>query len=480
MSEHEGVNVSEGVHANEGVAVRPGAAERLVRMVQLPTVSAELETRGLDDFDRFRELIGELYPLVTEHLELERVGDLGLLYRWRASGASATSGTTATVGTTGTTATTTAAPVVLMAHFDVVPAAPGDGWRLPPFEGRIENGSVWGRGTLDDKGPLLVVLEAVENLLAGGFTPARDVYLSFGGDEESYGKAARAISDLFHERDITPWLVIDEGGAVVDAPLPFVEVPTAMVGVGEKGMLTVRLRAVGEGGHASAPPWLTAATRIGRAVGRLTPNSFPARTPKSTRAMLSAFTPHTSGPARTLLRLLTAWPWLTARVFARLGGEPAALVRTTVAPTMLQAGSAHNVLPSEASAIVNLRIAVGETVATTVRRLRRVIGDPMVDIEIVEGSDPSPESPVDDARFAAIADAVGVSYPEAITAPYLMMAATDSRWFHRYAPAVYRFAPLAMTAAQRATIHGVDEHVTIDSLERGERFHRALITALPA
>ncbi|WP_308799134.1 M20/M25/M40 family metallo-hydrolase [Agromyces silvae] len=452
MSDHERERV-------DAVPVRPGAAERLSRMVQLPTVSAELETRGLDDFERFRELIDELYPLVSAQLELERVGDLGLLYRWRGSGPGD--------------------PVVLMAHFDVVPAASRDGWRIPPFEGRIADGAVWGRGTLDDKGPLLVVLEAVENLLAVDVIPARDVYLSFGGDEESYGKAARAISDLFRERRITPWLVIDEGGAVVDAPLPFVKVPAAMVGVGEKGVLTVRLRAVSDGGHASAPPKLTAAARVGRAVAKLTPSTFAARTPSSTRAMLRAFTPHTRGAARLLLRVLTAVPWLTARVFSRLGGEPAALVRTTVAPTMLEGGTAHNVLPSEASAIVNLRIAIGETVATTVTRLRRAIGDPSVAVEIIEGSDPSPESPVDDARFRAIGDAVAASYPEAITAPYLMMAATDSRWFHRFAPAVYRFAPLAMTAAQRASIHGVDEHVTIDSLVRGERFHRTLLTSLP-
>ena len=146
------------------MTVRPGVAERLSRMVQLPTVSAELDRRGLDDFDRFRELLVELYPLVHQNLALERVTDLGLLYRWRGTGDDD--------------------PVVLMGHFDVVPAGDDDGWTFPPYEGRIHDGSVWGRGTLDDKGPLLVILEAVENLLADGFVPERDVYLSFGGDEE--------------------------------------------------------------------------------------------------------------------------------------------------------------------------------------------------------------------------------------------------------------------------------------------------------
>ncbi|RZS64037.1 carboxypeptidase PM20D1 [Agromyces ramosus] len=442
------------------VTVRPGAPERLARMVQLPTVSADLEQRGLADFDRFRDLLAELYPLVHEHLAFEQVTDLGLLYRWPGRG--------------------DGDPVVLMAHYDVVPAVEADGWTFPPFEGRIHGGSVHGRGTLDDKGPLLVLLEAVENLLADGYSPARDVYLSLGGNEESHGAAAAAIADLFRERRLTPWLVLDEGGAVVDAPLPFVKVPAAMVGVGEKGVLTLRLTARGDGGHASAPPATTPTARVARAVHRLSPNPFPKRMPRSMRAMLATFVPHTRGGSRLLLRTLIALPRVTARVFARLGGEPAALVHTTVAATMLEGGTAANVLPANAVATLNLRIAVGETVASATARVRRVIRDRAVAVDVVEGSDPSPESPTDNAQFAAIAAAVGEAFPEATTAPYLMMAATDSRWFHRFSPAVYRFAPLAMTASQRASIHGVDESVTIDSLERGERFHRALITSLPA
>ena len=443
----------------EPVTVRPGAPERLARMVQLPTVSAELAQRGPSDFERFRELLAELYPLVHANLAFEQVTPLGLLFRWQGRG--------------------DGDPVVLMAHYDVVPAVEADGWTFPPFEGRVGDGSVHGRGTLDDKGPLLVLLEAVENLLADGFTPARDVYLSFGGDEESHGEAARAIADLFRDRGLTPWLVLDEGGAVVDAPLPFVKVPAAMVGVGEKGVLTLRLGARGEGGHASAPPATTPTARIARAVHRLTPNPFPKRMPRSMRTMLATFVPHTTGAARMLLRALTAMPWLTARVFARVGGEPSALVRTTVAATMLSGGTADNVLPASASATLDLRIAVGETIGSAVARVRRVIRDRAVTVEVVAGSDPSPESPTDGAAFAAIVGAVAASYPEAITAPYLMMAATDSRWFHRFSPAVYRFAPLQMTAAQRVSIHGVDEWVSIDSLERGERFHRALISSLP-
>ncbi len=166
-----------------------------------------------------------------------------------------------------------------MAHFDVVPVDERDSWTHPPFAGTIADGWVYGRGALDDKGPLVVVLEAVENLLAAGFTPAQDVYLSFGGDEEVFGSSAQATAAALQARAVVPWLVVDEGGAVVDAPLPFVTGPAAMIGVGEKGILTLRLSARGDGGHASAPPTTTAVGRVARAVSRLTPGTFRPHVP---------------------------------------------------------------------------------------------------------------------------------------------------------------------------------------------------------
>lgn len=438
---------------------RPGIAERLSRMIQLPTVSAEIAHRGHEPFTAFEQLLAELYPRVHRHLELEKHTDLGLLLRWKGRDAASD-------------------PVVLMAHYDVVPVDESDAWTHPPFDGRIADGRVYGRGALDDKGPLIVVIEAVENLLADGFTPARDVYLSFGGNEETFGGAALAIADAFQERRITPWLVIDEGGAVVDSPLPFVPGSAAMIGVGEKGILTLRLSARGDGGHASTPPPLTAVRRIARAVDRLDQSMFPARAPQAIGRMLALFARRTPGIAGFGLRLLSRMPLITAQLFARLGGEPAALVRTTVAATMQSGGTAANVVPSQASATINLRLALGETVDATVLRVRDRIRDPQVSIEVLDGSEPSPESAVDGAPFRLLEEALAVSHPDVPAVPYVMMAATDSRHFHRFSPAVYRFAPLEMSAAQRASIHGVDEYVEIDALQRGERFHRALIEQL--
>ncbi len=453
-------------------AARGTAAERLSRMIQLPTVSAEIEERGAEPFEAFIALIAELYPRVHAELELERIGDWGLLYRWAARGE-------ASGGAAGGERRASR-PAVLMAHYDVVPVDESDAWTYPPFEGRIEGGFVYGRGTLDDKGQLLTILEAVEGLLAEGFAPARDVLLSFGGNEESFGDSARDISDELKRRGMHPWIVIDEGGGVTDAPFPFLSGRAAAVGVGEKGIATVRLTARGDAGHASVPPPLTAVGRISRAVSRLTPTTFPARTPKAISRMLAMLAGRATGVGRPLYRLLAAVPWLNARAFALLGGEAAAMVRTTIAPTMLDGGVANNVLPSQASATVNLRLALGETVSGAAQRVRRRIADPLVQVEVLEGNDASPESPVDCPQFALIAEAVGVSHPDALTIPYVAMAATDGRYFHRYWPNVYRFTPMNVAAELRATIHGVDEKVEIAELERGELFYRTLIERLPA
>lgn len=440
----------------------PLVAERVARLIRVATVSSGSDPAGDDVFAAFRRELAACYPLVHEHLTVTCVGPRGLLYRWEAD--EDAGGRPRATG-----------PLVLMAHADVVPAEAGDGWTHPPFAGVIADGAVHGRGALDDKGPLAVIFEAVESLIAEGFRPAAPLLVSLGGDEETRGTGGADAAGAVAASGERPWLVLDEGGAVVHSPLPVVRCEVAMIGVGEKGYATVRLRAAAEPGHASTPARDSAPARLARAIVRLERRPFPARTSAAVRDMLHRFADAAAGWCRWLLRGLALAPAVTARIFAALGGEPAALVRTTCAVTMLEAGTAPNVIAADASATVNLRIAPGETVAGTVRRIRRVVRDREITAEVLLGSEPTPLAPSDGPQFAAMRAAVGESYPEALTTPYLVMATTDARHFHRRWPHVYRFAPIAMSSAQRASIHGVDEHVTIDALERGTRFHRALI-----
>lgn len=443
---------------------RAGIADRLTAMIRIPTVSAEKATRGTRPFTEFVEVLAELYPLVHARLAAERIEEFGLVYTWSPTGP------------------TDADPVVLMAHYDVVPVAGQEpAWSLPPFEGRSFGDEVWGRGALDDKGALCALLDAVENLLAAGWAPQRTVLLCLGPDEETHGGTGRAIANTLHARGLNPWLVLDEGGAVTDIPFPGVDGHFAMVGLAEKGVMTVELSAAGAGGHASAPTGLTAVGRVARAVARVNRNPFDVRLPRTVAEMLTALAGHARPRLGPVYRLAAKAGWVTARLLLAAGGaEGAAMVRTSLAPTMLSGGSSANVLPSSAKAMLNLRVNVGETTTGVLARLKRVIADPDVTVRLVEGDEPTAESPSDNAQFALIAAAVAASYPGVPTIPYLTMAATDGRHWHRFAPAVYRFAPLLITGAQRGQIHGIDERVGIDSLERAERFYRALLTGLPA
>lgn len=467
----DGAKVATSTNRSVSVVVspRPGIAERLAELIRCETVSAGLPEplieASLAPFSAFLEKLRELYPLTHERLTVERIGELGVLLHWRADGTES--------------AAPAAGPVVLMAHFDVVPVESPDSWEFPPFSGTIANGFVWGRGALDDKGALVVLFDAVENLLAAGFTPARDIYISLGGNEETFGSAAAGIAAELRSRGVQPWLVLDEGGAVTDAPLPWVRAQAAMVGVGEKGQVSVRITAKGQDGHASVPPAQPAIRVLSQAIRKLSPSIFKPRTPAAVQRMLGIFAPYSKQPGKLLYRALSSSRWLNGVLFARLGGEAAAMVRTTIAPTRVQGGSANNVLPNRASAVLNMRIALGSSVAETVRTVRRNLPRE-VELEVLEQAEPSPESRTDSPQFSLIRNAVAASYSEALAVPYVTMAATDSRYFHTFCPATFRFAPLFMDAELRGSVHGENERVAISSLERGELFYRALIEGIPS
>lgn len=449
-----------GTEGGEPVAGRSqwaqAAARNLSDLVRIRTISTpDPADRDAEAFAAFPAALRAAYPALHAHLELTVVGNGGLLYRW--PGASS------------------ARPIVLMAHWDVVPVE-AESWTDEPFSGRITDDAVHGRGALDDKGPLVVICEAVESLLSQGFSPQQDVYLSFGCDEEVSGSTAPAAVTELRRRDVTPWLVIDEGGAVVDGVIPGLHTPTALIGLAEKGLLDVELRTADTSGHASMPARGGAVARLARAITRIEDHPFPVVLTDPFVGLLKAVGPHLGRPLAPLLSHAERARPLIARVLARLGPETAAVVRTTVAITQLQGSPARNVVASTARANANIRIQLGETIAGVIDRLTRVIGDPSIEVTAVRGgTDPTPVSPSDGPQFAVISDAVAATYPGAVTSPYVTLQATDARHFHAISEHVYRFSPLAMTRAQRDSIHGADEHVTIDSLGRGVEFFRRLI-----
>ncbi|MEU4364453.1 M20/M25/M40 family metallo-hydrolase [Promicromonospora sp. NPDC023987] len=444
------------------------AAGHLSSLVQIPTVSS-WDPQHLDHeaFGRHRVALATFYPRVHA-LQSEPAGDHGLLYRWPGRGRQDV---------------LHPFPVVLVAHQDVAPVQVAD-WPANPFSGEIRDGAVHGRGTLDDKGGLVAVLDAVETLLGDGFVPERDVWLFFGADEEARGQSATTAVRRLYELGVRPWLVISDSGGVVTDAFPGVDRQTAMVGVAEKGLIGVDLHTSDVGGHAATPGRQPATVRLARALTRVSRRRYAVRVNAPTVDMLQRVAPSAAGAKGLGLRVATrlaSGPLrkVAAWLVAKGGPEASALVRTTVAVTELEGSAGANVAASSARARLDVRVALGETVDRTVARLRRVIRDKQVRIEVVERSEPSEVSPADSQQFALLSEAIGASYPDATVVPYVHLAATDARTFTPISDHVYRFSPFALSRAQRQSIHGVGERLSVDSLGRGVHFYREVLRKIP-
>jgi carboxypeptidase PM20D1 len=435
--------------------------DRFCALLRVPTMSRNaVEETEWVEFDRFVGMLPELYPALHGVLDRE-LHEHSMLYRWR-----------------GLAGPGEDCPTVLMAHYDVVPAT-DDGWRHPPFgadvTGEGDARVLWSRGTLDDKGALVAILEAVEALVIDGFTPANDVYLSFGHDEETVGSGAQAIVAALKERGVRPALVVDEGGAVVEGIFPGVTKPIAVVGVSEKGITSVRLTVEQNGGHASTPPKLTATVRLARAITRLDAKPFPARLTETNLQMVETLGAHATGPLRAVFtRARVLKPALVA-VLGRVSDETRAIVRTTTAVTQLRGSLAANALPETAEAIVNVRIAVGSSVAETLAHIRKAVRDPLVQVEAVDASEPSPVSPTSGPGWEAVVGSISAVHPGAVVTPYVMLGASDSRHFTAISDAVYRFTPFEMSGEERGTLHARNERIHVRTWLRGIAFYATLL-----
>jgi carboxypeptidase PM20D1 len=439
---------------------RDRAVATLQALVRIPTVSNR--DPALVDAGFFDEFLAELarqFPVLHERLELTRVDTHGLLFRW--AGAS------------------DARPVVLMAHLDVVPVDDGAPWQHPPFGAEIHDGAVWGRGTLDDKGSLVAICEATETLLGQGFTPAQDVWLSFGCNEEVSGTAATLAVAELTRRGVRPWFVVDEGGAIAAEAFPGVAAPIGVVGVTEKGVTSLELRVDGRGGHASTPAKMGPTARLARAITRLDRSPMPASLPEPTVELLRRMAPHASIALRPLMANAARLRPVLTKALVVAGPESAAMTRTTFAVTTLSGSPALNVIASTARAGVNIRIMVGDTVAEVLAHVRKTVSDDQVEIDVIERNEPSPVSPIDDDAFRLIESTISEVFPDAVPAPYVMMAATDSRFFTTICDRVYRFAPFRMTKAQRESIHSYDEHLGVDAYVDGVHWYQRLIERIP-
>ena len=432
-----------------------GAAARLAAAIRLQTISG----RNREAFAGFADFLQTSYPCTHERLVREIVDGGGLIYRWAGTDPAR-------------------APVGLIAHSDVVPVEPGteDEWRHPPFDGVIADGKVWGRGALDNKGQLIAIMEAVEMLCTEGAAPARDIYLLFGHDEELGGAAgAGAMASRLVARGVRFAFTLDEGSGIVDGVVPNMARPMALIATAEKGSTTLRLTARAPGGHSSTPARDTAITILARAIVALNDHPHPMEIDAPVVAFLHAVAREGGFAQRLVLGNL----WLTGGlVKGRLGASPvtAASLHTTTAPTIIEGGAKVNILPQQASALVNYRVHPRDTPTIVAERAARLINDERVTIEVVSATAPSPRSSTASAGYAAIEASIAEIFGPIATAPFLTLQGTDSKHYVEMADDLYRFTPFVYESADLQRIHGTDERIDIETLARAIDWYKEFIT----
>ena len=437
---------------------KDAAVDSLARLIRCKTISYTDHSLEADaEFEKLIALLPELYPHVFETCDFQQLPDRALLFRWPGK--------------------TDGDPAVLMAHYDVVPVNE-EHWEKPPFAGIIENGVLWGRGTLDTKATFSGVLFSANHLIAQGFRPEHDVYFAFSGGEEVNGKGAPNIVQYFVDQGLEPSIVVDEGGAVVQDVFPGVTAPCAVVGIAEKGMLNAQYTVKSSGGHASSPKPHTPVGVLAAACTKVEGHPFPMHLTKPAAEMFDTLGRHSTLLYRIIFANLWCFGWVLDLLGRKSGGEMNALLRTTSAFTQMEGSSARNVIPPEARMVANMRLNPADSIDSALAYLRKTVNDPTVEITAVDSFEPSRISETDCDAWRMLSATVAETFPGTIVTPYLMVACSDSRHWGRISDKVYRFCPMEMTGEERATIHGHNERIRLECIAQCTEFYIRLMKKL--
>jgi carboxypeptidase PM20D1 len=438
------------------------AAERLAGAVRLRTISWDNKPdASAAEFLKLHRHLEQSFPRLHATLEREIVADYSLLYTWRGTDPKAK-------------------PIMLMAHSDVVPIAEGTekDWTVDPFAGVVKDGFIWGRGSWDDKGNLLAMLEAVELLIVQGFNPRQTIYIVSGHDEEVGGeRGAKRVAQLLASRGVKLDFVMDEGTLVTEGVMKGLASPVALIGVAERGIMTLSLAAHDEPGHSSMPPRETAIGMLSDALARLERQQMPAAIGGVAAEMFDTLAPEMRGANRLLLSNLWLFGPLVKGELEKSRSSNA-FTRTTTALTVVHAGNKVNVVPAQAQAFVNFRLLPGDTQHDVLRYAHDVIGNPAVKVDRSGfSSDASPVSSTASASYRLMNTTIREIFPGTVVAPGLMVAATDSRHMLPIADHVYRFSPVRANDKDLARFHGTNERISIDNYAQMIGFYHRLIAS---
>lgn len=431
---------------------------KLAELVKIPTIS--YEDRERIDFKQFQKLINtckKLYPNVFKKCEFTQTKEYAI--KLKLKGQSSLS------------------PTVLMAHYDVVPVT--EGWDHDPFLGEVVGDSLYGRGTFDTKCTMACALSALEKALEADYVPKNDLYLCFGANEEVYGDSQVKIVEELKELGVKPGLVFDEGGAIVNNAFPGVKKQSALLAMGEKGMVNVKLSISGAGGHSSTPKKNGPVIRMSKALTRLEKHPMKPEISPSVAELLNVMGKNNSVfPLKMIFANMWLFKPLVKFLFPKISTDTKALLTSTFAFTMMNAGTQTNIIPNYVEANINVRVAPFDTVDKVLAHIKKTIKDDTIEISAHDINKMYPECSFKSLGYELIKDTVIETYPDTVVAPFISFGGTDGRHYNEISDCVIRFSPMPVTNEERRGMHGINEKLRVSSITKCLEFYERLLTKI--
>ena len=430
---------------------------KLGEMLKIPTISyPNKEEVDFSKYQEYIELTKKLYPTVFEKCEFTQTKEYAI--KLKLKGLSSDN------------------PNVLMAHYDVVPVT--EGWQHDPFLGEVIDGYLYGRGSIDTKCTMACALSALEVALKDNYVPKNDLYLCFGSNEEIYGDSQVKIVEQLKQEGVKPALVFDEGGGVINNAFPGVKKDTAFLGVVEKGMVNVKLSIDGNGGHSSTPKRNGPAIRLANALVKLEKNHMKPQYTKTVKEMLNIMGRHSSFGLKIVFANMWLFKGLVKKLFTILSADTNALLTSTFAFTILNGGNQTNIIPNHVEANINVRIAPFNTPDEVVEHIKKVINDDSIVITTSDINKMYGECDFTLPGYEIIKETTIETYPNTVVAPFIMLGGTDARHYNEISDCVIRFSPIKLTNEDRKGIHGLDEKIKVETLEKCLEFYQRLLTKI--
>ncbi len=431
-------------------------AEKLSAMVKVPTVSAEPDETDLERFEKLHAVMREKFPLIFKTLEVTDI-DRNLILRWKGADSSKE-------------------PLLFMGHQDVVPA-PDDGtWKYPPFSGEIADGRVHGRGAFDCKCTVFSEWQAVEELIAEGFTPPRDIYLTCSVNEENSGGGAEKVVNWFKEKGIRLAFAMDEGGAIVSGLIPGISTNVVAAGVVEKGSAHIKFTAKGKGGHSSTPVPGNPIARLSAFVCEIEKkNPFKKQFVPIVDDMFAHLAPYLTFPLRLLLGNLWLFKPLVGWVMPKFSPMANAFLRTTIVFTMSGGSEAANVIPAEAYVVANIRPSIQQNLDSCLDVLKKIAAKYDLEAEVIKGSSASGITDSHGEEFRYIEECIHACYPGFCFTPYYMAGGTDCRKFEPITDNCIRLCPIRAQPDQMDAMHAANESINTDALAEAVKCYKYIM-----